>query len=183
MSESSDLAGGVIHDIGYRRYAGPRLGRTHAVLAMYVHGLRGAFGLGRPTRSKVVPFGLLAIILAPAVISAAITAVLPFPVPLLSSVHYAMFLQVPIILFVAAVAPQLITGDLRFGTLTLYLARPLRRADYVWARLAAMSTAVLIVLALPLAVLYAAALLTQVHTGEAALRQRSRGCAPSRSLA
>src|SRR5256884_2039789 len=34
-----------------------------------------------------------------------------------------------------------------------------------------MRPAVLIVLALPLAVLYAAALLTQVHTGEAALRQ------------
>ena len=43
MSEQT----GVIHDIGYQRYSGQRLGRRHIVGALYLHGLRAAFGLGR----------------------------------------------------------------------------------------------------------------------------------------
>ena len=174
MPQWSELAGGVIHDIGYRRYAGPRLGRAHAVLALYAHGLRGAFGLGRPIRSKLVPVGLLALTCAPAIISAAITVVVPVPVPLLPYAHYPYYVQVPIVMFVAAQAPQLVTSDLRFGTLTLYLARPLRRSDYVWARLASLTTAVLVVIGLPLAVLYAAALLTQVHSAADAVHESGR---------
>ena len=37
---------GVIHDIGYRRYTGRRLGRAQIVRALYWHSLRSAFGLG-----------------------------------------------------------------------------------------------------------------------------------------
>ena len=42
MSDTS-----VIHDIGYQRYDGPRLGRRHVFGALYIHGLRAAFGFGR----------------------------------------------------------------------------------------------------------------------------------------
>ena len=38
---------GVIHDIGYRRYTGPRLGRAQIARALYWHSLRSAFGIGR----------------------------------------------------------------------------------------------------------------------------------------
>jgi ABC-2 type transport system permease protein len=76
---SAELAGGVIHDIGYHRYHGPRLGRARAVRALCWHGLRAVFGLGRPTRAKVVPFLLSAVISAPAVVSAALSAVTPLP--------------------------------------------------------------------------------------------------------
>ena len=38
---------GVIHDIGYRPYAGPRLGEREVAWAFFVTGLRNCFGLGR----------------------------------------------------------------------------------------------------------------------------------------
>mgnify|MGYP001583970183 CR=1 FL=1 len=48
-------ATGSIYDLGYRGYDGPRLGRRHAVVALFVHGLRAVFGLGRSGRSKIAP--------------------------------------------------------------------------------------------------------------------------------
>ena len=39
--------GGVIHDLGYRRYEGQRLGRAAIVRALCWHSLRSAFGIGR----------------------------------------------------------------------------------------------------------------------------------------
>jgi ABC-2 type transport system permease protein len=38
----------VIHDIGYRHYDGPRLGRPYAIRSLYLHNLRAAYG--RPRR-------------------------------------------------------------------------------------------------------------------------------------
>ena len=70
MSSHPELAAGVIHDIGYRHYDGPRLGRWHSMRAVYVQSLRGVYGIGRPARAKVLPFLLVAIISAPALISA-----------------------------------------------------------------------------------------------------------------
>ena len=54
---------GVIHDIGYQRYEGPRLGRGALFGSLYVHGLRAAFGLGRPAKSKIFPWGVAGIVL------------------------------------------------------------------------------------------------------------------------
>ncbi|MBO0687688.1 MAG: ABC transporter permease subunit [Candidatus Dormibacteraeota bacterium] len=160
MSQAETTAS--IHDIGYRHYEGPRLGRRYAVLSLYLHGLRGTFGLGRAARYKVVPFILLGITAAPAVISAAIAALTPFqPIAYTS---YTYYLQLPIMLFVAAQAPQLVSGDTRSRVLSLYFSRPLERSDYVWARLAGLATALLLVMALPLAILYVAALLGHVHS-------------------
>ena len=58
---SASGPGGAIYDIGYRRYVGPRLGRRFAVRSLFAHTVRGAFGIGRGGRAKVVPFGLLVI--------------------------------------------------------------------------------------------------------------------------
>jgi len=167
-SRAEGLAGGGagpgarIHDIGYRHYEGPRLGRGRAVVALYLQGLRAVFGLGRPARYKVVPFLLLGIICAPAVISAAVAALTPLqPIAYAS---YAYYLQLPVMLFVAAQAPQLVTGDLRFRVLPLYFSRPLERSDYVWARVGSLATALLVVLGIPLAIIFLAALLGHVHS-------------------
>ena len=54
--------GGVIHDIGYQRYTGPRLGRRHIVGALYVHGLRAAFGLGRSAKAKIFPWLIVGVV-------------------------------------------------------------------------------------------------------------------------
>lgn len=172
MSVPSELAAGVIHDIGYRRYEGPRLGRRHAVRALYGHGLRGVYGLGRPARAKVVPFLLLAITCTPALVSGALTAVAP--IPPIPYAHYAYFLQVAVIVFVAAQAPQLVTADLRFRVVSLYFSRPLERSDYVWARLAALASGVFLLLAAPLLAIYAAVLLAHTHALSDAVDETGR---------
>ena len=60
--EAVDTRTGVIHDIGYQRYTGPRLGRGYAVRSLYVHGLRSAFGLGRSAKAKIFPWLVIGIL-------------------------------------------------------------------------------------------------------------------------
>ncbi len=60
--------GGVIHDIGYRHHTGPRLGRASIRRTLFVESLRGAYGLGRTARSKIMPMLLLAAMCLPAVV-------------------------------------------------------------------------------------------------------------------
>jgi len=48
-------AAGVIHDLGYRGYDGPRLGRAQIVRALTWHSFRSAFGIGRGVKGKIVP--------------------------------------------------------------------------------------------------------------------------------
>jgi ABC-2 type transport system permease protein len=50
MSQPPEL--GVIHDIGFRHYTGPRLGRGYLLRSLYVESLRGAYGLGRSAKSR-----------------------------------------------------------------------------------------------------------------------------------
>ena len=75
MSSPSELGAsldsapaGVIHDLGYRPYAGPRLGEGPVAWAFFLTGLRNSYGLGRSGRSKVLPMILLAMMLLPALI-------------------------------------------------------------------------------------------------------------------
>lgn len=160
-----DKTSGVIHDIGYRHYTGERLGRWPVVRSLYLDSLRGAFGLGRSAKSKIAPFLLLAIVCVPAlaiaiIVNIAPTSELPFPLP-----HYASFVYVVVCLYVAGQAPASVSRDLRFRTTSLYFSRPLRRDDYVGAKLAALTTAVAAVLTLPLLVLSAGALLSDIPSG------------------
>ncbi|MDX6241618.1 MAG: type transport system permease protein, partial [Kribbellaceae bacterium] len=64
----SDRTSGVIHDIGYRHYDGPRLGRAAISRALMVSSLRHAYGLGRSGKSKTMPILLLAVMVVPAAI-------------------------------------------------------------------------------------------------------------------
>ena len=69
MSSPSDSApAGVIHDLGYRPYAGPRLSAGPVAWSFFRTGLRNTYGLGRSARSKVLPMILLAMMLLPALI-------------------------------------------------------------------------------------------------------------------
>jgi ABC-2 type transport system permease protein len=62
--------GGVIHDLGYRHYDGPRLGRAAIIRALYWHSLRSAYGIGRGAKAKIVPILTFAIMCLPAVVNA-----------------------------------------------------------------------------------------------------------------
>ena len=56
MSEQPAVSRGVIHDLGYRGYAGAREGTGAIARTLFLTGLRHCFGLGRSGRSKVLPF-------------------------------------------------------------------------------------------------------------------------------
>lgn len=150
---------GAIHDIGYRRYDGARLGATYIARSLFVHSLRGAYGLGRSAKSKVMPLILLAVMVVPAVIMAAIVIVTGADELPVEYTSYPMSLSVIISVFVAAQSPQLVSRDLRFGVVSLYFSRPLSRQAYVQAKVLAMACAVFVLIALPQLVLYGGALL------------------------
>ena len=65
MSETRGAVG-VIHDLGYRRYDGPRLGRAQIVRALIWHSFRSAFGIGRGVKAKIIPILAFVAICLPA---------------------------------------------------------------------------------------------------------------------
>jgi ABC-2 type transport system permease protein len=157
MSAQSDVPAGVIHDIGYRGYAGERLGRGYIARSLFIHSLRGAYGLGRSAKSKVLPMLLFAIMCVPALVMAIVMIVTGDDV--LPYTRYAVVLQAVFTIFLAAQAPQSVSRDLRFKTVPLYFSRPLERIDYVGAKYAALTAALFVLLSVPLLIMYAGALL------------------------
>ncbi len=157
MSES-----GVIHDIGYRHYDGPRLGAPYIIRSLFVSSLKGAYGFGRSARSKVMPLLLLGAMLLPALIIAAVVNISGSDDLPLDYTQYASNLIAVIVIFVGAQAPQMVSRDLRFGVVALYFSRPLTRQAYVQAKFAAMAAAVFVLTAAPLVVLYVGALLAKL---------------------
>lgn len=158
--------GDVIHDIGFRHYAGERFGRGWVVRSLVIDTLRGVFGLGRPARSKVMPWLLVGILLAPPLIVALVTLLTGSDELPISYTQYLTQLQLPIGLFVAGAAPYAVSRDLRFGVLPLYLSRPMMRTDYVAARYAGLAGALFLVMALPQTLLLVGALLAELPVGD-----------------
>ena len=148
----SDTTAGVIHDIGYQRYSGPRLGRAYAVRSLYSHGLRSAFGLGRSAGAKAFPWTVFGLVMLVAAILTAVraqsgqmpTTYWEFPVNII----------VLVVLFCAVVGPELVSRDLRGGVLPLYFSRPITRSDYALAKYAALASAVFILLVSPMLLIF-----------------------------
>ncbi|WP_055525129.1 ABC transporter permease subunit [Streptomyces graminilatus] len=151
-----------IHNIGYRSYDGQRLGRAYARRSLYSQSLRGAYGLGRSAKSKVLPMLLFAVMCAPALIMVAVTVATKAHKLPVEYTNYAIIMQGLIGLYVASQAPQAVSRDLRFKTVPLYFSRPIETADYVRAKYAAMTSALFIITAVPLVVLYVGALLAKL---------------------
>ncbi|REE98165.1 ABC transporter permease [Thermomonospora umbrina] len=162
---------GTIHDIGYRHYEGRRLGRAYVLRSLYVHNLRAAWGIGRPARAKVMPFLLAAVMLLPAAADVASVAITKEPDLLWPYPAYATYLQVVISIFLATQAPVLASRELRFHVVPLYFSRPVGHLDFVLAKLAAMVTALLTLMVVPVTVLYIGGLVNKVpDSGEHLLR-------------
>ena len=140
MSTSAELAGqpgsgqpgsgqpgpgqGAIHDIGYRHYDGPRLGRGYLRRSLFAESLRGSYGFGRSTRSKIMPILLLAGICLPALIVSIVTAAFRADQLPITYTAYLFQVQVVIAIFVAAQAPAIMSRDLRYRVISLYFSRP-----------------------------------------------------------
>ena len=148
----SGSATGVIHDLGYRGYDGPRLGRAQIVRALTWHSFRSAFGIGRGVKGKIVPALAFIAMCLPALVNA-------FAVARGNQRLFGYDVYVPnlraavVIVFIAAQAPELVSRDLRSRVLPLYFCRPLRRGDYPLAKYLAM-TALLLLIEIPLLILY-----------------------------
>ncbi|MFH8533691.1 ABC transporter permease [Streptomyces tendae] len=151
-----------IHNIGYRSYDGPRLGRAYARRSLYSQSLRGAYGLGRSAKSKVLPMLLFVVMCLPAGIMVAVAVATKANDLPVDYTRYAVVLQAVISLYVAAQAPQSVSRDLRFKTVPLYFSRPIETADYVRAKYASLASALFILTAAPLLVLYVGALLAKL---------------------
>jgi ABC-2 type transport system permease protein len=151
-----------IHNIGYRSYDGPRLGRAYARRSLYSQSLRGAYGLGRSAKSKVLPMLLFVVMCLPAAIMVAVAVATKANDLPVDYTRYAIVMQAVISLYVASQAPQSVSRDLRFKTVPLYFSRPIETADYVRAKFAALASALFILTAAPLLVLYIGALLAKL---------------------
>ena len=168
-SEPAGAPTGVIHDLGYRPYGGPRLGERAVAWAFFVTGLRNTFGLGRSGRSKVLPMILLGLMLLPALILVGVLVqarnILGLNEQIVAYSTYPLTTQLLISVFVASQAPALISRDLRFRTITLYLARPMRRTTYVLVRLASLTVATFVLIGAPLLLMYVGGLLADLPIG------------------
>jgi len=168
VSSPSEPAG-VIHDLGYRPYGGPRLRAGEVAWSFFVTGLRNTFGLGRSGRSKVLPMSMLALIVLPALILVGVLVqarkALDLDSQIVSYSSYPLVTQLLISIFVASQAPALISRDLRFRTITLYLARPMRRSVYVLVRLASLTAATFLLIAAPLVLMYVGGVLADLPLG------------------
>jgi ABC-2 type transport system permease protein len=152
---------GVIHDLGYRRYDGPRLGRAAIIRALYWHSLRSAFGIGRGAKAKIVPILAFILMCLPAIVNAVAVAQQPGQPPVVDYDTYAYQLRTLVMLiFVAAQAPELVSRDLRSHVLPLYYSRPMRRLDYPLAKYLAFTAACLLLVEVPLIILYVGNLLS-----------------------
>jgi ABC-2 type transport system permease protein len=149
----SEQAAGVIHDLGYRGYDGPRLGRRQIIWALTWHSFRSAWGFGRGVKAKIVPILAIIVICLPAFANA--FAVARGNARLFGYDVYVPTLRVLVVtIFIAAQAPELGSRDLRSRVLPLYFSRPLRREDYPLAKYIALTAALLILIELPLLILY-----------------------------
>ncbi|MEU5787810.1 ABC transporter permease subunit [Micromonospora purpureochromogenes] len=149
---------GVIHDIGYQRYTGPRLGRRHVFGALYLHGVRTAFGLGRSAKAKIFPWLVVGIVTLVAAGATAVRSQIGEVV--MTYAQFADSMSWLVIFFAAVAAPELVSRDLRSGVLPLYFSRPLPRGDYALAKLLALVSALWLLLGGPQLVMFLGAAFT-----------------------
>ncbi len=151
---ASEPAAGSIYDLGYRSYRGERLGRRHALAVLYLYSLRGVFGIGRSAVSKIVAIGLAIVILVPAIVHLGVGVLTKDTVDVFKAVDYYVVVQIILMLFITAVAPDLLARDQRTRTLSLYFSRALKRKDYAMAKFGALVTAMLVLTVVPQAVMF-----------------------------
>ncbi|MCB2222597.1 MAG: hypothetical protein KQH83_00365 [Actinobacteria bacterium] len=136
---------GVVYDLGYRPHEGERLGRAGAVRALYRDGVRRVLGIRRKARRKILPGLLIGISVIPALFVVALDVFISDfgEIPsFFDHPDYFDFMGNFILIFCALAAGELLIPDRRYGTIAVYASRPLRAADYVGGRAAAMAAVV-----------------------------------------
>jgi len=117
------------------------------LLTLYTHGLRSCFGFGRRATSKIFPWGLAILAFVPAVIQLGLGAILSGfdqDIEIYKHEDYFTYVRIILVLFCATVASELVGKDQRSRTLSLYFSRAVSRFDYALAKLAALTSAMLV---------------------------------------
>jgi ABC-2 type transport system permease protein len=155
MSAGLGAPAGAIYDRGYRHYDGIREGRSRAVKALVLAGVRRVLGLKRSWRTKMVPWGLLVIAFGPVVAFIGIRVVAGDSVQeLIGYGRYLRIVSVVLLLFSATAGPELLCPDRQSNVLALYFTRPLSRPDYLLAKATALLLLMALIALLPLLVLF-----------------------------
>ena len=125
---------GEIFDRGYLHYDGPRLGIPAAIWALARYSMARAIGIRRPWTAKIIPMLIYAAVLIPVALAIGIRAF----VPGFNFLTYGEFFGAIFILegiFVALIAPEMVSTDRHDKLLPLYFSRPIGRNAYVLAKL------------------------------------------------
>jgi len=133
---------GEVYDLGYQRFEGERSGPPQALRAIWRDSIRASLGLGRSLSSKLLPLGLIVLVLLPAVF---VIVILGFfnsftggldDVDLegFSNREYFQLALVPLMLYASMIGPEMFCPDRRSNVLVLYFTRPLTPMNYVAAR-------------------------------------------------
>jgi ABC-2 type transport system permease protein len=136
-------AAGTIYDLGYQQYKGRRLGRFNAIWTLFLFSVRAAFGIGRGPKARQMPVIVGAIVFVPAIVQVGIASATG-QAGFINYANHLRFTAFLLTLFAAGQAPELIVTDKQQGVLSLYLSRPLTGPDYIFAKLAAMVAAMLV---------------------------------------
>ncbi len=130
---------GEIFDRGYEHYAGDRRGRSFAVRRLIIYSIKRGLGIKKRWTSKILPIILYALAYIPALIIVALLAFLP--AGNLEGLGFDSLygvLEIVILIYASALAPEMLCDDRRERTLQLYFSRPLTRLDYVLAKVVSM---------------------------------------------
>ena len=145
----------IIVDRGYRPYEGARGTLRSSMWAIVKDGYRRALGLRRRAWSKVMPWGLIALML---MITFVVIAVAWFAGDLIPDLpSYAEYFDLTSqlgLLFVALTGPLLLVPDRVNGVLAVYMSRPLRMVDYLLAKTAALVSLMLTFYLVPQTILH-----------------------------
>lgn len=130
---------GEVFDRGYQHYAGERLGRAHAVRALIIYSIKRGLGIKKKWTAKILPIILYAIAFIPAMVIIALLAFLPAEELGIGFGSLYGTIETVILIFAAALAPEMLADDRRDNVLSLYFSRPITRWNYLGAKVAAMS--------------------------------------------
>ena len=144
---------GEIFDRGYLHYEGKRLGQANAIWALARYSMARAVGIRRPWTAKIIPMLIYAAVAIPVIIGIGIRTFFPAA----QILDYPSFFGAILLLegiFVAMIAPEMMSTDRHDRLLPLYFSRPIGRSSYVLAKLLGTGILTLSISLLPVVVLW-----------------------------
>lgn len=130
---------GEIYDLGYQHYTGSRQGRPRAVQALVLYSVKRGLGIKKKWTSKIIPSVLYMAAFIPAFIIAGLIAFLGSEEVEFGYSGLYDYIQFVLLIFAAALAPEMLCDDRRENVLSLYFSRALTRFDYLLGKVGGMA--------------------------------------------